>query len=222
MFNFAGKHLVEWTFIQAKKWQKGQVICSTDDERVKKLAEIHNIPHIHQPDWCAKDDQNPKINAIRDALKQAEKMFDKDFNHIIDLDATNPCRLIEHIDGAYERYLAKKCPVLFSVVPAKKNPAFNQVTWDEYRGWYLPCAFWKIGHLLPPCFDLNASIYVYSRVWLLYAELNYPVVSGCEVYEMPEWTRTDIDTEVDFKQAERCFEEYVLGYRKEMNVKCEN
>ena len=208
---FAGKYLIEWTFLQAKKWQKGQVICSTDDNAVKVLAKKHNVTCIHQPDWCAKDDSNPKINAIRDCVKQAEQLFDCDFNSVIDLDATNPCRTIQHIDEAYELYSEKKCPVLFSATPARRNPAFNLVTWDEYRGWYLPCAFWKIGHCLPPCFDINANIYVYSRDWILYADLNHPIVHDAICYEMPGWTLMDIDEERDYIAAERLFQKYVLG-----------
>lgn len=209
--SFAGKRVIEWTFLQAKKWQKGQVVCSTDDEAIKTLAEYHNVTVIHQPDWCAKDDSNPKLNAIRDALVQSEKLFDCDFEHVIDLDATNPCRLIEHIDEAYEMFLKEKCSVLFSVTSARRNPAFNLITFDEYRGWHLPCAFWKIGHKLPPCYDINANIYIYTRDWLKYAELNHPVVHDCAVYEMPGWTFCDIDEERDYIAAERLFQKYVLG-----------
>ena len=63
---------------------------------------------------------------------------------------------------------------------------------------------------MPPCYDINANIYIYSKQWILYAELNHPVVHDCVVYEMPGWTLMDIDEERDYVAAENLFKKYVL------------
>jgi CMP-N-acetylneuraminic acid synthetase len=54
----------------------------------------------------------------------------------------------------------------------------------------------------PEVYDMNASMYVYSKDFLLDPNNKTPYAKKALIYEMPEISRIDIDSELDFKFIE--------------------
>ena len=82
-------------------------------------------------------------------------------------------------------------------------PYFNLVERDE-RGVVRLCKTSDLSPArrqdAPPCFDMNASIYVWSRDGLLNKGSVFN--SDTLLYEMPEERSIDIDSELDFEIVE--------------------
>ena len=92
--------------------------------------------------------------------------------------------------------------VIVSATQARRKPNFNLLfEWvgsarlvDESD----PDGFSDIKY-----WDMNNSLFVYSREWLLGTDEQSPVSDSRDVriYKMPEYTRGDIDTEQDFREV---------------------
>ena len=214
MMQLHGKPLVWWTLNQALDWGQGTVLLSTNDGKVFNYVHEEfgdRVIKIHQrrsPQFTP--DNTPKIDVIRCALEDYSNRMGVYPEVVVDLDVTNPLRKTGWVEEAYQLFLDKRPPVLFSVTPARRNPGFNQVFFDEYFGMRCPCAHWRIG-ISPEVYDMNASIYIYSTKWLLNAEWDHPVCPESIWYEMPEWTFCDVDTRFDFEMVEYLMGRYLLN-----------
>lgn len=200
-----GKPLISYTIEQALKWGKAaKVIVSTDSVEIADVSKKFGAqaPFLRPAELSG--DAAPKVPVIRHAWREAEKLYAERYDLVVDLDATAPLRKIADIDLSVNTALMKGSLMLFSVVPAHKNPYFNMVELDS-EGWAVLCK--KIpGAVMcrqaaPRVYDLNASIYVYSREFL---EGNGQSVmtNRSAVHVMDELSGTDIDREVDFKFVE--------------------
>ncbi len=220
LLNFNGKPLILWTVKQAVDWGKGDIVLSSDSSDIISLFLNHvfNQNVINRPNGLSGDDV-PKLDVIRHALIDTEKRTGKQYDIVVDLDATNPLRRMQDIQECYE-LVAKWChPVAFSVVKARKNPYFNMVEEDGecldvckykkgYEDYEYPVP--KTRQNCPVVYEMNASIYIYSRKWLLNEYSETPIDDKTGLWFMPAWTFCDIDSEVDFKVAEFLMREYML------------
>jgi CMP-N-acetylneuraminic acid synthetase len=205
---FRGKPLIAWTIDQAMQWGKGDIILSSDDaailEQIKpeygKIA--FYVAHKRPKELAAKT--TPKLDAIRDALMEAEKKTKKKYSIIIDLDATNPLRTTEDIEACANLFKRKMPHTVVSVVKSRRSPYFNMVEMvngkvrlckqspkDTYRRQDVPYTY-----------DLNCSIYVYENSWLSNKKNKSPITEKTELYVMPDETFCDIDAKLDFQIVE--------------------
>ena len=200
-----GKPLIAYTIEQALKWGKAsRVLVSTDSPEIAEMAKKFGAeaPFLRPQELST--DTAPKVPVIRHAWCEAEKLYGETYDFVVDLDATAPLRRIADIDAALKTALEKKSSTLFSVVPAHKNPYFNMVELDE-NGLAKLCK--KLGESVkrrqdaPRVYDLNASIYVYSREFLL-GDSPTVLTDRSVVHVMDELSGVDIDREVDFKFVE--------------------
>ena len=215
-----GKPLIRWTMDHAREFsfmrthasagkRRDLVIIaiSSDDPHVKDLvlrygayaSSQSGIYFIDRPKELAEDD-TPKIESIKHAVIHTEHSLDVEFDTVIDLDVCNPLRGSYHIREAYDQHVKKGDDITVSVTPAKRNPYFNQVIIDNggYAG--LVAKSEKAIHTRQSCpkvWDLNCNIYVYDRKVLNDIKSIFDSKKG-GIYQMPEWTCTDIDTEEDF------------------------
>ena len=94
---------------------------------------------------------------------------------------------------------------LITVTNSKKNPYFNQIEITN-EGPQLV----KSGHNIkgrqsaPKVYDMNASIYVWSRDFLINEKTLFS--RDTIVYDMPEERSLDIDNELDFKIVKHLIE----------------
>lgn len=209
----AGFPLIYYTIKQTKEWGKGNhIVVSTDSSEIAEIAKKYGaeVPFMRPKKFAS--DKSPKTDAIRHALLESEKIFKKRFDYVMDLDITAPVRKTEDLENVLKLFLKKKPKTLFSVVRARRNPYFNMVEEDNKGRVHLS----KKGNFVrrqdtPKVYDMNASIYIYRRDYLLDEKNTSPISDGSVVYVMDEISRTDIDHEVDFKYIEFLVKEGIVN-----------
>lgn len=209
-----GKPLIAYTIEQALRWGKAMhVIVSTDSEEIAGIAKRYGAetPFIRPVELAG--DNVGKLDVLRHALSEAEAHYDARFDILLDLDATAPIRSVKDIDNIVKLFKGKKTDCVFSVVKARRNPYFNMV--EKHRdGTVKVC---KKAHSTvltsqsaPSVYEMNASMYVYSRDFLLDPANKTPYSKTSYAYEMDEIAGVDIDSEIDFKFIEFLVKEGVV------------
>ncbi len=208
--SFCGKPLILWTVEQAQAWGKGKIVVSSDSMKILCLA--GGVRTLLRPLDLALDD-TPKLATIRHVHQATEVMYQEEYDPIVDLDITNPIRTVQDIENAYQLFLKDKPDTLFSVTRARRSPYFNQV---EIRGGearlcksnYDPVTRRQDS---PEVYDLNCSIYLYRRAWLMDKANVHPCQGKAAIYVMPDYAAFDIDMELDFFLVEWLFEKMYIG-----------
>jgi len=219
---FNGKPLIEWTIRQAVFWteiRRIPIVISSDDYKIKKIFSkfvlARNLHFHERPEELARDN-TPKMDVLRHVLEHSEKVFHKKYDLLIDLDPTNPLRTQKDLDNCLEIFEKKQPKTLISVTKAKKNPFFNQLLRTYKNNYEIPINWALLNNSYnfftrqdcPDVYDVNSSIYFYNTDWLKEGHKT-PLSDKTEIYEMPEWTRCDIDSLLDFETAEDRFIKYI-------------
>ena len=201
-----GKPLIAYTLEQARCWNRPKdIIISTDSEQIAEVVRSlgFEVPFL-RPEELARD-ETPKIPVIRHALIQAEAIYRKKYDLVVDLDVTAPLRESGDLENCYLKFCRTKSLTLFSVVEAHRNPYFNMVEVSA-DGYVQLCKSLSNGvygrQAAPKVFDMNASIYFYDRNYLLDETVTSPISSKSTVYEMNSESAYDIDREMDFRFLE--------------------
>lgn len=211
--NLLGKPLIYYTIKQAKEWGKGKrVVVSTDSEYIGNIAKEFgaDVPFIRPADLAT--DTAAKVPVIRHVLNSCEDLYKEKYDLIMDLDVTCPMRKVVDLENALNLFLQKKPKTLFSAVPAHRNPYFNMVE-ETIDG---KVVLSKKGNFTsrqeaPKVYDMNASIYIYDRDFLKDEKNTSPISDNSIIYVMDELSRTDIDSELDFKFIEYLVKEGIMS-----------
>lgn len=195
------KPLISYTINAAVDWGNAKVICSTDSKKIADIAKKHKgICILHRPKPLG-EDTTPKLEVVRHAALNAERIFKKKYQLIIDLDVTAPIRWLRDLDNCLSLYVHRKPEVILSVVKSRKNPYFNMLE-ENNEGYFELCkkkAFIPSRQQVPPVYDMNASINCFSRSFLLNKKNKaYTDSKKTLVYLMEDYA-IDIDTELDLK-----------------------
>lgn len=209
----AGKPLIYYTIKQAKDWGKGKhIVVSTDSDEIAKIARQFGaeVPFMRPAELAT--DTAGKVAVIKHTLQTCEEKFNEKFAYVMDLDVTSPIRKLQDLENAYNLFLKKKPKTLFSVVPAHRNPYFNMV--EETLDGRVVLS--KLGNFsrrqdAPKVYDINASIYIYDREYLLGKYNESAISDNSIIYIMGEESRIDIDSEIDFKFIEFLVKEKVIS-----------
>jgi N-acylneuraminate cytidylyltransferase/CMP-N,N'-diacetyllegionaminic acid synthase len=179
------------------------IAVSSDDQDILIQAQKHGADMvIERPDELASDTA-AKVPAIAHAVTSVEAKVGRMFEVIVDLDATSPLRLPSDIAGAVHMLEQTGCSSVITGTPAHRSPYFNLVECDE-KGIAKLSKTLPVGIVRrqdsPPCYDMNASIYVWKRDSLI----SDPRVfySDTRLYGMPRDRSVDIDDELDFAIVE--------------------
>jgi len=207
-----GKPLVAHTIQCALEWGKAsRVIVSTDSEEIARVAQEYGaeVPFLRPADLAHGD--VPKLAVIRHALRTLEQDTQPQFDVVVDLDATAPLRHVSDIESAFRLFQERRALTLLSVVNARKNPYYNVVEAGAEGFVHLskePDRSITSRQLAPVVYDMNASIHIYRREYVL-EESNKHVISTRAVpYVMDDLCAVDIDHEIDF-----LFVEFLLKNR---------
>jgi len=204
--NLRGKPLIAHTILQAIRWGKAdKIICSTDSEYIARIAKEYGaqIPFIRPKNLAG--DKIGKIPVLRHALLHTERISKSRFDIIIDLDATAPVRRSVDIENALRIFRKSKAKSVFSVTHCRKNPYFNMVETGKNGFVHLvkqsktPFARRQDA---PVVYDMNASIYVYDRRYLLDERTTTAISNKSAISIMNKWSAFDIDEESDFQLIE--------------------
>lgn len=197
-----GVPLIEYTINTAKKFSnliESDIAISTDDLNIKTLCKSIGVETDYIRPFDLSTDNAGKIDTIYDLLIYHEKLNEKKYDYILDLDVTSPLRTIDDLKQAFE--LLKKndrALNIFSVNKANKNPYFNMVEQKE-DGYY---ELSKKGEFLTrqsakPVFELNASFYFYKRSFFD-SEFRNVINNFSLIYEMKHIC-FDLDHPIDFE-----------------------
>lgn len=208
-----GHPLIYYTIKQALDWGKSKhVIVSTDSKDIAKIANEcgADIPFL-RPSVLATDTAG-KVPVIRHALIACEKKFKEKFDMVMDLDITSPIRKIQDLENAYNLFITKKPKTLFSVVPAHRNPYFNMVEENSESRVVVckPSSGFTSRQEAPKVYDMNASIYIFDRNYLIDEKNNKTTSDDSVAFVMDDLSRTDIDSELDFKFIEFLIKESLV------------
>jgi len=218
--SLCGKPLIAHSIEQLTAWnhRPKKIIVSTDSKEIADVAIKFgaDVPFF-RPDYLATD-AAPKIPVIRHAWQETEKIYNEKYDLVIDIDPTAPVRKLSDIDNVIEVYKKKHAWNVFSVVKARKNPYFNMV---ELTGDGVAQISKKMVSSIarrqdaPAVYDMNASIYLYSREFLCRDDLVSHFTEKTYVYEMDDISAFDIDREIDFKFIEFLAKEGIWNARYE-------
>ena len=144
-------------------------------------------------------DEAPKLPAIRHCVAETERVADTVYDTLVDLDVTSPLRNPEDICQTISLLEGGSVGNVITVMPSRRSPYFNMVEIGEDGAVRLS----KSGDESifrrqdsPKCYDMNASIYVWSRESLF--GNGTLINSDTRAYVMPEERSIDIDSELDF------------------------
>lgn len=202
--NLNGKPLIAHSIEQAKESKLfNHIVVSTDSDEIIDVARKYGAEVFFKRSEELSNDKAGKVKAIQDAFIKSEEYFQEKFDYHFDLDATSPLRFVSDIHNAFELFLQNKNDILQTAMPSRKSPYFNLVELDENNHLFLSKKLEK--PILrrqdsPKCFDLNASIYIWTRDAILNNDTVF--VKNCGLYIMPEDRSIDIDNELDFDFVE--------------------
>ena len=111
-----GKPLIYYTIKEAKKSKNiTNYIVSTDSLKIKRVAEKFKakVPFI-RPKKFSKDSSS-SASALRHALIQCEKFYNKKFDYIIELMATNPLKSVKDINNVIKIIIRYKADSVIAV-----------------------------------------------------------------------------------------------------------
>ena len=199
LMQVAGKPLLAHSLAQARSSGLFAAIAvSSDSPRILSTAEIWGADLlVERPDELATDSA-PKLPAIQHAFEWAERVTGERFDTLVDLDATSPLRSTEDIRGAVALLESSGVSQVITGTPARRSPYFNMVEVAEDGSVRLvkentpPVARRQDA---PACFDMNASIYVWSRDGLF--GRSHPFNPDVRLFVMPEERSIDIDSPLD-------------------------
>ena len=198
-----GKPLIYYTIKEAKKSKKiTNYIISTDSIKIKKVAQKYNaqVPFI-RPKKFSKDNSS-SASALKHALIESEKIYNKKFDYVIELMATNPLKSSKDIDNIIKIILKNKADSviavnqLFDNHPARIKKIVNGKLYDFGIKEKLES---RRQDLKPNAYIRSGSIYAMSRKFIIQ---NKRYFSGKSLaYILPLERTINIDNEDDLLMA---------------------
>ncbi|OUU25789.1 MAG: hypothetical protein CBB97_09110 [Candidatus Endolissoclinum sp. TMED37] len=202
ILNLLGKPLIYHSLDQAKKINLfSKIVVSSNSNKILKISKKKVDYCIKRPEKLS-GDHSSKIQVIKHALIESEKKFKILFDYIVDLDVTSPLRSKKDISNAIKIILKKKGGNLVSGYDARRSPYFNQVTFKNKKLSLVCNSKKKITRRqdVPKIFDLNASIYIWTRKSILTS--NKLINNNTIFFKMPYLRSVDIDDKSDFMIVE--------------------
>lgn len=207
----AGKPLIAHTIEQAKKWKRAdKIVVSTDSPEIAAVARDFgaDVPFMRPASLAT--DTSGKLDAIRHAAMESERIYQCAFDLVVDLDATAPLRTVDDLEKCYELFEREKPTTIVSIVCAYKNPYFNMLELNE-KGYATVCkkpaANIYCRQDTPMVYTMNSSIYFYNRDYLMDEKNRSPLSDKTAIYEMGEISGVDVDREIDFRFIEFLLQE---------------
>ena len=207
----AGAPLIAHTIRHARESHLfAAIVVSSDSPEIRAAAARFGADlAVNRPDRLAGDHAS-KIDAIRHAVVVGEVELGISPRTVVDLDATSPLREPSDIAGAVALLETSGVRSVITGARARRSPYFNLVERRDDGTVAVsktPSAAVVRRQDAPPSFDMNASIYVWTRDALV----DEPAVFYPDtlLYEMPEERSLDIDSPLDFEIVS-----YLMNRRK--------
>lgn len=207
----AGKPLIAYSLEQAQASHLFELVAvSSDSAEVLAIARRYGADLLVDRPAALATDTAAKIPVVRHCVEEAERIIGRQFDVVVDLDATSPLRSIEDIVNAVALLESRKFSNVITAAPSRRSPYFNLVELNDdgvarlSKPLVEPIVRRQDS---PPCYDMNASIYV----WQHEALFSCPTVFNADtrLFVMPEERSIDIDSQLDFDIVEFLMEKRV-------------
>ena len=208
----AGRPLIAWTVELAKSSGIFDLVAVSSDSR-----EILDIATEWGADLCVArptelaTSEAGKIPTIQHCLLAAEEALGARADILVDLDATSPLRLMDDLVGAMALHQSSGAGSVITGALSRRSPYFNMVELNEDGCVQLVKPGREVLRRqdVPNCYDMNASIYVWSRERFV-AEPRV-IYTDTVLYEMAEGRSVDIDTPLDLEIVEMLMTKRITG-----------
>ncbi len=191
----------------------GGVLCSTDSEEIRTVAEQEGAtaPFLRPAELA--DDESPEWLSWKHLARHLIEAGASPEDLLVSLPATAPLRTVADVESAIAKHRTSGADVVVSYTPAARSPWFNMVT--EGTDGFLRTVIETDGDGVsrrqdaPKVFDLATVVYVTTLGFVLGADSLFEgKVAGVEV---PAERAIDIDTQLDFDIAEYLFDRQKSG-----------
>ena len=184
------------------------VVLSTDSEEIAKVGSEWGaeVPFLRPAELA--EDTSPMLSVLQHGTIECERLYGERVETLVLLHPTNPLRSVEDVESCIALLGAGDCDAVITARPARRSPYFNVV---EKEGPYVRLVIPSpepVGRRQdsPEVYDLDTSVWVYSRRALLEEQARIPAKT--KMYLMPEERTIDLDTELDFEMLE-----FLLAHR---------
>ena len=179
------------------------IAVSSDSDDILQVASDWGCDFVVRRPSDLASDEAAKLPTIRHCVSEVERLTDTSFDTLVDLDATSPLRSCDDIREAVALVENDNAGNVITVTRARRSPYFNMIEFDENNIVKLckqTTTAIKRRQDAPACFDMNASIYVWSHDSLFGSKTLFN--ADTRAYVMPEERSLDIDSELDFLLVE--------------------
>ena len=167
-------------------------------------------------------DRVPKVEVYKDSFARMETRTGKQYDAMIDLDITSPLRTEQDIENAFAKAQEREdLQIIFSVCEARRNPWFNMFKIVGDHAEMVIESQFTGRQQAPEVYDVNASIYVIRRAFLV--DNPDPILwhSKFGVSVMMDTGIIDIDSEHDYLLME-AIAQHLYAHYPEFNAVREN
>ena len=227
--NFCGKPLVYYSLSAAELFIKKHpeleidVALNTDSEDLARLVAAEYPEVIYLPRGAELGgDRVPKVEVYKDSFARMEALAGKQYDAMIDLDITSPLRTEQDIENAFAKAQEREdLQIIFSVCEARRNPWFNMFKIVGDHAEMVIESQFTGRQQAPEVYDVNASIYVIRRAFLV--DNPDPILwhSKFGVSVMMDTGIIDIDSEHDYLLME-AIAQHLYAHYPEFNAVREN
>ncbi|MEM7209860.1 MAG: acylneuraminate cytidylyltransferase family protein [Pseudomonadota bacterium] len=179
------------------------VLVTSDSKRYLDIAASYpKVVPVLRPSELAADTVT-KLGAIEHAVSDWERVNSVKVSTVVDLDVTSPLRTPDDVNGALDLFFARNPGSVITGAQSHRSPYTNMVELTDTGSAKIVCqSDQELGRrqLAPPCFDMNASVYVWNRK--LFKESPRVFYSDTLLYEMPPERSWDIDSPLDIEIVE--------------------
>ena len=167
-------------------------------------------------------DRVPKMAVYQDSLHRMEERTGQPYDWYMDLDITSPLRTEQDIENAFAKAQEREdLQIIFSVCEARRNPWFNMFKIVGDHAEMVIESQFTGRQQAPEVYDVNASIYVIRRAFLV--DNPDPILwhSKFGVSVMMDTGIIDIDSEHDYLLME-AIAKHLYAHYPEFNAVREN
>lgn len=179
------------------------IAVSSDLPDILETARQHGADMVVMRPAEMASDTAAKLPVIRHCVAEVEQSLGMRFDTCVDLDATSPLRSVDDVRAVVQLLEDSGVGNVITAMPARRSPYFNMVELDEHGIVRLakPVSPPFVRRQdAPACYDMNASIYAWTR----HALMSAPGIFNADtrLHVMPEERSIDIDSELDFQFVE--------------------
>jgi CMP-N-acetylneuraminic acid synthetase len=201
--SIAGKPLLAWTIIAAKKSMRfHHIVVSTEDREIATIAREWEAEVLERPIELASDTSPtyPLLEHFVDNLLPHQDAI------LVLLQPTSPLRTASHVEEALDLFINSRADCLISVYEPRHTPckAFIQDHGGFLHGLMSEEAPYQRRQDLPRAFQPNGAIFIFKARELI-RQGRIPVTRVVP-YIMPESDSLDVDTWDDLRQVEYLLE----------------